>query len=53
MKNCASIKEYSTFQKNDTMVRNIENINMNMVLVTIFYICEGLEPTGGETNTVA
>ena len=52
MKNCASLKEYSTFQKNDTFARNIENINMNMVLLVIFYIYEGLEPTEDETNTI-
>ena len=52
MKNCASLKEYSTFQKNDTFARNIENINMNMVSVSLFYIYDGLEPTEDETNTI-
>ena len=55
MKNCASLNEYSTFetfQKDGTFARNIENINMNMVLVSPFYIYEGLEPTEDETNTI-
>ena len=52
MKNCASLKEYGTFQKSDTYTQYIQNINMNVVLVSDFYIYEGLEPTEGGTNTI-
>ena len=48
------MKEYGTFQKSDTYTQNIQNIIMNIVLVTLFYIHEGLEPTEheGGTNTI-
>ena len=51
-KNCAPLKEYGTFQKSDTYTQNIQNIIMSIVLVTPFYIYEGLEPTEGGTNTI-
>ena len=52
VRNCASLKEYSSFQKTDTYTQNIQNINMNIVFVSPFYIYEGLEPTEGGTNTI-